>query len=186
MRPTTCAPLLRALATAALALACLPPAAAQTFHFTQTGFYEGAVVSGWFTGHDDDGDGWLLPYEMSDFSLSFSGNSIVGAFTHSMANGGASGITYQLGSPTILKYPYGGFSTVGGLGDNASADTIRYAMWEWQAEFYPGAVTDEHRLVTTYTEQLMQISAVPEGATWALFGAGLAGLGFVARRRRAP
>lgn len=172
-----------AAAAAAFALAGVPLAHAETFTITQTGFAEGAVVSGYFVGHDDNGDGWLLPYEMSDFSLSFSGNSIVGAFTHSMANRGASGITYQLGTETILKYPYGGFSTVGGLGDNESADTIRYAMWEWQAEFYPGAVTDEHRLVTTYTENLMQISAVPEHGSLTLMAAGLAALGFVARRR---
>ncbi len=175
--------LLRAAATAAIALACIPFARAETFTFTQTGFFEDAVVSGYFVGHDDNGDGWLLPYEVSDFSLSFSGNSIVGAFTHSMANGGAGGITYQLGSDTILKFPYGGFSTVGGLGDNESWDTIRYAMWEWQAEYYPGAITDEHHLVTTYTENLMQISAVPENGRWALMAAGLAGVGFVVRRR---
>ena len=186
MNTTPRSPRCLAAAAAALALTHLPQAQAQTqtFVFQQTGFFEDAVVTGSFSGTDDDGDGWLLPYEVSGFTLSFSGNSIVGAFTHSMANGAASGITYQLGSPTILKYPYGGFSTVGGLGDNDSADTIRYSMWEWQAEYYPGAITDEHRLVTTYTEALMQISAVPEAGTGLLMAAGLMIVGGLARRRR--
>lgn len=184
MNTTPRSPRCLAAAAAALALVHLPQAQAQTFVFQQTGFFEDAVVTGSFSGIDDNGDGWLLPYEVSGFTLSFSGNSIVGAFTHSMANGAASGITYQLGSPTILKFPYGGFSTVGGLGDNDSADTIRYSMWEWQAEYYPGAITDEHRLITTYTEELMQISAVPEAATGSLMVAGLLAVGGLARRRQ--
>lgn len=174
------------IAAATLATSLAASATPQAFTFSQTGYADDARVTGWFIADDANDDGWILPYEVINLSLSFSGNSVVGAFTHSMANGGASGLTYQLGSDTILKYPYGGFITMGGLGDNESTDSIRFSMWEWEAEWLPGAVTDLHRRVTTYTEDPFLITAVPEPGSWALMAAGLASIGFLARRRRAP
>src|SRR5262249_12438476 len=86
------------VAAAPLAAALAAPVRADTFLIHQTGYADGARVTGWFQGEDADHDGWIFPFETTNFLLSFSGNSIVGAFTHSMANGGAGGVTYQLGS----------------------------------------------------------------------------------------
>jgi hypothetical protein len=65
---------------------CASAAEAQTYTFTEGGFSEGATLSGSFTASDLDGDGVisylfldLLP-EVTDFSASFSGNSLVAPF----------------------------------------------------------------------------------------------------------
>ncbi len=54
------------------------------FEFTQTGFSEGAVVTGSFEGEDINNDGQLSQQtdnEITLFHMAFSGNSSVPAFT---------------------------------------------------------------------------------------------------------
>ena len=73
------------LAKAAIigALALPVQAQATTYLFTQAGYSAGATATGAFTGNDLNNDGIInsLEGEVSSFSLSFSGNSIVSAFT---------------------------------------------------------------------------------------------------------
>lgn len=110
---------LRRLASlAALSLAAFSaPAQAYTYSFYQDGFAAGGTVSGYFTGTDLDGDGYIsgfsgVPDEVTDFGLSFSGNALVGAFTLDYADFLQSvveglGVVYQLGTHTIGADPFG-------------------------------------------------------------------------------
>ncbi len=68
----------------------------QTFTFSQGGFAEGATVSGSFSGEDLDSDGQLASFngEISDFQMSFSGNSVVPAFSLGFAE--LNGLVYDL------------------------------------------------------------------------------------------
>ncbi|NKI34759.1 hypothetical protein HFP89_06230 [Wenzhouxiangella sp. XN79A] len=68
----------------------------QTFEFFQTGFAEGAMVTGSFTGEDLDSNGQLSAFdsEITDFQMAFSGNSIVAGFTLGFAD--LQGLVYDL------------------------------------------------------------------------------------------
>jgi hypothetical protein len=74
-----------------------------TVSFSQTGFTGGATVTGSFTGTDADGDGWLNSFvsgEITGYSMSFSGNVHVGAFSHTITDfafaGLVGGLVYRL------------------------------------------------------------------------------------------
>lgn len=59
------------------------PVSAATYTFSQGGFSDGATISGSFTANDDDGNGQLDSFagEVTAFTLQFSGNSLVAAFS---------------------------------------------------------------------------------------------------------
>lgn len=77
------------------------------YEFEQTGFDEGATVSGWFCGIDSNSDGQIGKYfrfdernfvnELSELSLSFSGNSLVPAFTFDLDDLQGSRYIYENG-----------------------------------------------------------------------------------------
>jgi len=71
-------------------------AQSERFAFTQGGFSEGAVLTGFFAGADLDGNGKLssLEGELTDFAMHFSGNSLVPAF--SIGLDGLDGLVYFL------------------------------------------------------------------------------------------
>ena len=185
MKLRTHLPALAALAVAAAALLVGTPSHAASYSFSQTGFDDGASITGSFAGEDGDGDGWLFLYELSDFSLSFSGNAVVSAFTHSFANGSGPGnFAYRIGSPSFDPLPYGGLWT---LGDYAQGDVpglVRYASFEWEAEGLPGGVIDLDTGAFSTTRSPLQVAAVPEPESYALWLLGLAGVGAASRRRR--
>jgi len=66
------------------------------YDFSQSGFSEGATVSGFFIAEDRDGNGRVssLEDEVSDFQMSFSGNSLVPAFN--MRRDDLQGLVYVL------------------------------------------------------------------------------------------
>lgn len=66
------------------------------FDFSQQGFDEGAIVKGMFAGDDLDGNGQLssLAGEVTDFSMRFSGNSLVSSFSLGFAD--LFGLVYDL------------------------------------------------------------------------------------------
>lgn len=81
-------------------------ASAISFNFSQGGFSEGATVSGSFSGSDSDLDGYLTYdlfgglAEVTDFSLSFSGNSLVGAFSMGLPD--LQALSFKLGGDDII------------------------------------------------------------------------------------
>ena len=180
--------LVSALAIGAAALMTTSMSRAATWEFSQGGYDGGAQVSGFFDANDLDHDGWILGYEVTNFSFSFSGNDAVGAFTSSFSNGGGfSNLAYRLGSTTFDPVPYGGLVVIGEFGEGEDWTIVRYVSFsaDWNAPDAPGLfmdfMTDEHM---TGTNQAIHVGAVPEPGSWALMLAGLAVVGGLARRPR--
>ena len=88
----------------AIALAASLPARAAddpiAYRYTQSGFADGATVSGWFVGRDDDDDGMLYASELSDFGFSFTGNRAVPAFTMGMDN--RAGLVFDVAAANLM------------------------------------------------------------------------------------
>lgn len=78
-------PTLLALALAGGVAFSAPAANAALYNFSQTGFDGGGTVSGSFEATDADSDGWITKPEVTAFSLSFSGDSIVPDFSQGLA-----------------------------------------------------------------------------------------------------
>jgi hypothetical protein len=85
-----------------------------SFTFSQTGYAEGATVTGTFAGADLDGNGILVHFpdqsappvntaELTQFSMHFSGNSLAPAFDLTLAD--LFGFAYQLGTIGIGDDP---------------------------------------------------------------------------------
>ncbi len=172
-------PIVRAAGALALALAGMAAQAA-SYTFVQTGFEGGGTVSGSFSGNDLDGDGWLFGYELSAFTLSFSGNAQVAAFTHTKANLG--GIGWFIGDAFI-----------GGRNDNylqtsrtSQGRSVQYDAWGWPEFSIPGRITDSASGKVITTGEMVRVSPVPEPEAWALWLGGLGCIGRLVRRRQLP
>jgi len=168
------------ISTPVLAQEASAPLAAQpllSYTFSQDGYDGGALLSGAFAGRDIDGDGMLFGYEISQFSLSFSGNDEVGSFSHTKRQ--LNGIEYLIGSSVI------GDIEIGGLASNTSGWTgFSFGSFQWPDYSIAGVVTNLDTGAFTQSSHLIQVSAVPEPGTWALMLAGL-GVCAVLRSRRA-
>lgn len=172
-------------------------AAPANYVFSQSGFPDHGVISGSFTGEDLNLDGRLASFdgEISDFWLSFNGNSIIAPFTHSYNDLFA------------LSFDIPGSV----LGDGGSADPTRAEglASNWWPEGEEGLAGDPARgyafangigpLGGTYAEigdwvsgarllsnQAMTVSVavVPEPSTWALWMAGWIAVSAIGRRTR--
>lgn len=75
--------------------------ALQMFSFSQDGFSGGGTVIGTFSATDINGDGQISSFngEVSAYSMTFLGDSIVPSFSHSLAN--LYGLVYDTGSGFI-------------------------------------------------------------------------------------
>ena len=153
------------------------------YTFSQTGFEEGAFVTGSFQGSDLNNDGVisfgsLAPaQELTAFSLSFSGNSIASAFTHGLSditffgyglntNPETLGDSFSEGLATRW-FNTSGYTYVSGLAPNAQ---------------YGGGIVNWASGFDTNSENLISVNAVPvPGAVW-LFGSAL--VGFLRMKRR--
>jgi hypothetical protein len=164
---------------------------AALYTFSQTGFDEGASISGSFQGIDLDHDGILKGgmlngaiQEISAFTLSFSGNSIVSAFTHTLAD--LTVLNYRLpGANTTLgeSNPEGiatrwfdttGFLYVSGVAANGQQGG---GIINWNASSGGDIYTESPNLIS------VTLAAVPvPGAVW-LFGSALVGLTGLKRRK---
>jgi hypothetical protein len=152
-------------------------AQASLYNFSQTGFEEGATISGSFEGNDINSNGLIQQDELSSFSFSWSGNSLVSAFSQNLTD--LTFLSYNpsrsvLGDvdPEILAsnwFTTTGFAYVSGVGAGSQG----------------GSVLDMTLGTESATTNLIQItpSAVPlPGAIW-LFSSALLGFFGVKRRK---
>ncbi|WP_262965546.1 VPLPA-CTERM sorting domain-containing protein [Methylobacter psychrophilus] len=160
----------------------IAPAQASLYNFTQTGYEEGASISGSFSASDVNSDGWISGAswsnftEISDYTVSWSGNSLVSAFTHIFAD--LTALNYQpsrteLGDvdPEIIAsnwFTTTGFIYVSGVGAGSQG----------------GSVLNMALGTESLTTNLIQVTpaAVPVPAAIWLFGSAMAG--FIGLRHR--
>ena len=171
---------------ALLTLLASAPAMSATFTFIQGGFAEGATVTGSFTGTDNDNDGQLAFFnggteELTAFSLSFSGNSLVGGFTLGLDD--LYGFVYSLDG--LLGDD--DFGLVEGIGvQNGFFD---YAVGPGPAALCTGSqpcsrITDFLSGNFTESSNAVVVNAVPAPAALPLLLGALGMVGIAGRRRQ--
>jgi hypothetical protein len=141
---------------------------ATTYLFTQAGYSAGAIANGSFIGNDLNNDGIInsLAGEVSNFSLSFSGNSIVNAFTLDASS--LIGLYYGPTAFSIITSSVPQFLLNSGPGGSCTPVC--------SVVIAPSGID--------FAAQSPSVTAVPEAATWALMIAGFAAVGVALRRRK--
>lgn len=164
--------------TLAASLLLSAAANAAVYEFSQGGYDEGATITGTFEANDLDGSGQIdvgnapLPGfgEVSAFSLSFSGNSLVAPFSHSLSD--LTVLVYNVGTPFLGDEISGAFQE--GIASNLfSATGFAYASGMGAAGGFGGSVTDNVSGAVSYSDQLVSVSAVPLPAAFWLFASAL-------------
>ena len=141
------------------------------FDFSEGGFSDGATVTGFFTGEDLDSDGQLSSFdgEITDFSMHFSGNSLVAAFSLSFSD--LFGLVYDLDG--------------GDLGDGTDLDIEGIGAFSFSGAYSAGpgpvALCDGSQICGVVAGPDV---GVPEPATWAMLLLGFAAVGGAVRQRR--
>jgi hypothetical protein len=141
------------------------------YSFTQSGFSGGGSVTGSFSGLDDNGDLQLVSFngEVTAFSMSFSGNANVAAFTLGYAD--LYGLVYDLDGGPLGDFDSPGLFELEGIdADNGVA--LYFAgpgPFDFCGEGYTCAVV---------------ANFVPEPASWAMMITGFGLTGAAMRRRR--
>lgn len=178
-----------AFAVLAFAAAAAPAQSAVTsFTFSQGGFGGGGQITGSFVGNDINGNGQLSSFdnEISDFTVSYSGDATVGAFTLGFSD--LFGLIYDLGGPLL------GDGRIGeGEGIVAENATFSYLVGAGPlangAACLNGAVCGQvsQADAVTSSAQLVVVAtpAIPEPSAWAMMiiGLGVAGAAIRARRK---
>ncbi len=159
------------------------------YNFSQTGFDDGAIVTGMFEGEDLDGDGFLAgndgidvidgSNEITAFNMAFSGNSIVPAFTLGLAE--LDFMAYELAGS-----PFSDSSFIAALNPDFSPgqEAFFFGTGNIGTDFCEddkkcGFVFNVNKGViegTSISFELVTVSAVPLPAALWLFGSGLFGL----------
>lgn len=168
------------------------PARATTFTFSQMGFDEGATITGSFTAEDADANGWIsfdslgFDMEVTDFSLSFSGNSMVSAFAMGLAE--LQQLVFFVNGDNLLGNDFSPTDPFGGLeGISVFNDDYLFASGLLGSGTEGGFVQDINFGGFSETQSAVVVEqaprAVPDsGSTAILLGLGFVGLA-TARRR---
>jgi len=170
-----------------------------SFSFSQTDFQFGGSVAGTFSGEDVNGDGFLFNNELSEFTLNFSGDLLVGPFT------------LGLGELFALSFDLGDGDDIFGNGDNDQLSllgdsNIGYSADQFGSPFcsavlctnvtgpgngFPGffaSRSDSFILLTSLDPEPAPVAVVraevPEPSGLAVLGLGLGALALRRRRRR--
>jgi hypothetical protein len=167
----------------AIASLTVLPASAASFNFFQGGYSEGATVTGMFTGEDLDNDGFINSFngEVTDYMMSFSGNSLVPAFSHGLPD--FFGLIYVLGSDIGNFFEVDGIaSSDGATFYGASGGTILYPVNP--SPQIPGGKVGTFAGALDTTNEFVTVNTVPEPST--VLGLGLLGLGALVKRQLTP
>ncbi|MEN9868811.1 MAG: hypothetical protein RL748_4401 [Pseudomonadota bacterium] len=163
------------LAGATLMLAA-SVANAGTYTFTQTGFSDGATVSGFFQGLDQNHDGHIVGSEIWNFSAVIHGGLYDGVVFETNRRYGAF-ISYDVGSGWI------------GDGVGEKLDAFSGLQIGWISGASGGNVYDGFgSYPSSVSRNLIQVTeptAVPEPESWAMMLSGLGALALLARRKQA-
>ncbi len=165
-------------ATCTAAVLCASPVQAASYGFIETGFTGGATLTGSFTASDLNSDG-LIEYDVSnpalqevtDFSATFSGNSLVGSFHLTFAD--LATFEYDtLATPAVLQFVAGNAGPGAAVGFIACNGSIPCS-----------AVGNS---INADFSSSSAVASVPEPASWALmiFGFGSIGAALRASRRK--
>ena len=130
-----------------------------TYSISQSGWSSGGTVTGFFSGEDLDHDGYinLANGEVDSYQIEFSGNPLVAAFTHTLAD--LQFFNYTVGSP--------------GFGPSVP-------LYSFGSGYFYDA--DDHLIglpdlsVTTFATNDALVKPVPESMTIHLIAVGLVGL----------
>jgi hypothetical protein len=151
------------------------------YNFSQSGYDEGAIVTGMFEGEDLNGDGFLVGNEGPDafneitsFNMKFSGNSIVPAFTIDFAEFSDSAtpgvVAYDLNEGPFLG-DGGGSSQeiffVTSLDDLAVGEVGIFLFGKCNPNSACGDVVSGGSV--THSSELMKVSAIPLPAAVSVF-----------------
>ncbi|KFI07078.1 PEP-CTERM sorting domain-containing protein [Massilia sp. BSC265] len=184
------------LSTGALLLCCAAhadvaradPASTISWGFSFNGFYDSVsnsflpeeVITGSFKGNDLNSNGLLEKDELLTL--------VVGELDY-IACAPTSNAYYQCGATSFsFSQDAGLHFSVGSYGQDpegwvGGGRLITTGDQHYAYEFNPG-MTSERHLYWTSDTRLTMMSQAPEPSTWAMLGAGLAGLTWRARRRR--
>jgi hypothetical protein len=146
---------------------------ATTFSFTEVGFTGGAQVTGTFAGSDLNNDGELSSFggEVTGFTMNFSGNSLVSAFSLGLPD--LFGLVYDLNGG-----PLGDGVLLGMEGIGAVSLGGAYIMG-------PGPLTAcDQGHACAHVLGAGPGDGIPEPATWALMLGGFGLAGAALRRRQ--
>jgi hypothetical protein len=153
---------------------------AQSFSFVQTGFADGAEIIGTFSGFDANNNGVISGAEISAAQMTFSGNSLVAAF--SLNSTDRLDITYWTGTSQI-KY-------------RGSSGASGPATFTWDSDddgslstYFYSRVFGRFGLDSEYIDNrgvgaISTVSVVPEVGSALMLALGLACTGIFARSRR--
>jgi hypothetical protein len=168
---------IRLISVVAILLWC-STASALTWSFAQSGYAEGAAISGSFTGVDINLDNRISASdgEVSAFSVSFSGNSVVDAWTGALAD--LSGLVYDVGTPFLGDDP-AELITVVVNGGFAGA----FLNGETKNDLFGGRVG--FNSTVDNSASMIAVTLVPEPSSALLIAIGLAGLGWRGRAKHA-
>jgi hypothetical protein len=168
---------IRLISVVAILLWC-STASALTWSISQSGYAEGATISGSFTGADINLDDQITASdgEVTAFSISFSGNSLVPQWTLGLAE--LVGLVWDVGTPFLGDGSAEWLEVVDPAGDGGSFVNGLAAGLPFGGRVGFGSAVDRSASKITVT-------LVPEPSSAVLIAIGLAGLGWRGRAKHA-